>query len=124
MWQEEEFYLNGQELDNRPNSWGKINSLEHLYYISSNETEDLTLNKGFISFYADDILKEPFVNKIFEVEIKDIDKDGNERVLRGKRNKIGKGKIVSEINPSTNNYYHPHEFSGCSPWKNQLKILT
>tara|TARA_R110001583_G_scaffold122569_1_gene273862 strand:- start:27202 stop:28608 length:1407 start_codon:yes stop_codon:yes gene_type:complete len=119
LWQEDEFYLNGQKLDSRPNSWGKINSLEHLYYIASNETEDLTLNSGFIGFYADDILKQPFANKVFEVEVKDIDLEGNALISRVKRNKIGKRKIVSEINFETGKYFHPHQFFGSSPWKKQ-----
>lgn len=117
LWQEDEYYLNGQKLDSRPNSWGKINSLEHLYYIASNESEDLTLNIGFIGFYADDILKQSFANKVFEVEVKDIDNEGNEFVLKVKRYNLGSRSIISEINPSTNKYYHPHEFAGSSPWK-------
>lgn len=120
MWKEKVFYLNGQQLENKPNSWGKIDNdtNEHLYYISYNEPCDLSLNKGFIGFYANDVLKEPWSDKVFEAEVIDIDDEGREITVRVKRADIGDRKIVSELNPNNNKYWHPHQFSGNSPWKN------
>jgi hypothetical protein len=55
LWNESEFWLNGQKLDDRPHSWGPINEKwEQLYYISRGESLDLSDNPGFVGFYADD----------------------------------------------------------------------
>lgn len=119
LWDEKLYYLNGQKLENEPNSWGQIDSEtnEHLYYITSDEPSDLSLNSGYVGFYADDVLNEQWSDKVFEAEVIDIDQHGNERVIRVKRAEINGRVVVSELNPSTKNYWHPHAF-GNSPWRN------
>jgi hypothetical protein len=118
LWTEKEYFLNGQKLRNKPNSWGEINDNgEHLYYIDRNEDADLEKNKGFIGFYADDILMKSWSDRVFEAKVEDTDRNGKRIVQRVKRSEIGNRKIVSEINENTGKYYHPHQFAGCSPWK-------
>lgn len=117
-WTEEEYYINGQQLRNRPNSWGKINEQgDHLYYISRTEPEDITKNEGFVGFYAEDILEKEWSDKVFEAVVKDSGPEGEEARRRVKRSEIGNRKIISEINENTGHYYHPHQFAGISPWK-------
>jgi len=101
--------IHGGQIDSETN--------EHLYYIASNEPSDLSLNSGFIGFYADDVLNEHWSDKVFEAEVIDIDLQGNEIVRRVKRSEISGRIVVSELNPFTNKYWHPHAF-GDSPWRN------
>ncbi len=119
-WTEKEYFMNGQKLRNRPNSWGKINEQgEHLYYIGSNEPADLSQNPGFIGFYADGVLKMPWADKVFDVYVRDKDEQGREIQKRVKRSEVNGREILSEINPSTGKFWHPQQFAGCSPWKHK-----
>ena len=117
-WEEEEYYLNNQKLEFIPNSWGQINENgDHLYYIGSNELIDLCENVGFVGFYADDLLNKEWADKVFEVEIKEFNTEGQECAKRIKRAEMSNKIIISELNQETGKYYHPHQFAGCSPWK-------
>lgn len=117
-WVEEEYYLNNQKLEFIPNSWGQINENgDNLYYIGSNESIDLCENVGFVGFYADDLLNKEWADKVFEVEMKEINEDGTEYSKRIKRAEMSNKIIISELNQETGKYYHPHQFAGCSPWK-------
>lgn len=117
-WKEELYFINGQRLENRPYSWGVINDEgAELYYIDRNEPSDLSMNSGFIGFYADDILKMDWSDNIFEAIIEEIDNYGNVFHNQIKRSKTVGRKVISEVNPETQKYYHPHQFAGISPWK-------
>jgi len=118
LWTETEYWLNGQKLDARPNSWGIINeSGEHLYYLSIGEASDLVLNKGFVGHFADDLLNNEIQDKVFEILVEEIDSDGNNIRKRIKRSDLTSQKIISELNADTQKFYHPHQFAGISPWK-------
>ena len=118
LWTETEYWLNGQKLNAKPNSWGVINeNKEHLYYLSSTEKEDLLLNKGFVGHYADDLINTEIQDKVFEILIEEKDSNGNSVNKRIKKSELKNRKIISEINPHTNKFYHPHQFAGISPWK-------
>jgi hypothetical protein len=118
LWTETEYWLNGQKLNAKPNSWGVINeNKEHLYYLSSTEKEDLLLNKGFVGHYADDLINTEIQDKVFEILIEEKNPNGNSVNKRIKKSELKNRKIISEINPHTNKFYHPHQFAGISPWK-------
>lgn len=125
QWTEVEFWLNGQKLDSRPNSWGLINDQgEELYYLSRQEKSDLTLNPGFVGFFADDLLNTPLQDRVFEVEIEDTSDNGITFVRRVKRYMAAGFKVISEFNSKTNRFYHPHEFMGESPWCDMFNSPT
>jgi hypothetical protein len=118
MWTENEYYLNNQKLDNKPVSWGMINNEgDELFYIDKNQTEDFALNTGFIGFYADDVLKQSFADKVFTAMVKEVDLQGNEYTMMVKRFEIGDREIISEFDPIYNKNYVPNVFAGVSPWK-------
>lgn len=117
-WTETEYWLNGQKLDALPHSWGKVNTEnDELYYLSSQEKSDLTLNKGFVGHFADDLLNTPIQDRVFEIEVEAFDSEGTRFVSRVKRCDAAENKVIAEINPETKNYFHPHQFAGVSPWK-------
>ena len=74
-------------------------------------------NVGFVGFYADDLLNKEWADKVFEVEIKEFNTEGQECAKRIKRAEMSNKIIISELNQETGKYYHPHQFAGCSPWK-------
>jgi hypothetical protein len=118
LWTEIEYWLNGQKLDAQPNSWGIINEKgEYLYYLSSDESEDLALNSGFVGHFADDLTGTEIQDKVFEMEIEEMDSERNLIRKRIKRSEYKGQKIISEHNPQTKKYYYPQQFAGVSPWK-------
>lgn len=120
LWTEEQYFINEQRLISKPNSWGLINELEgkkiELFHISRTEPEDLAKNPGFLGFYADDILKHDWSDRIFEVEVEEITDVGS-YTRRVKRSEVGERHIVNDVNPKTGKPFHPQEFSGICPWK-------
>jgi len=123
MWEEKVFELNGQSLDYEPMSWGQINEEgENLYYISRDEPADLATNVGFVGFYANDLLKYEWADRVFEAEVEEFDSEGNSLTIRVKRANINGRKVLSEVNSETQEYYHPHQFGCISPWINTTAL--
>jgi hypothetical protein len=122
LWTEEEYYVNGQKLSSKPFSWGIVGEVEgrrlELFHISRSEPEDLAKNSGFIGFYADDVLAQEWSDRVFEVEVEHSTDEGASR-RRVKRSDVGGRRIVNEANPATGKPFHPQEFAGTSPWKNE-----
>lgn len=122
IWTEEEYYLNGQKLSSKPFSWGAIGEdggkRVEVFHISRSEPEDLAKNSGFIGFYADDVLAQEWSDCVFEVEVEHIAGEGTSR-RRVKRSDVGGRRIVNETNPASGKPFHPQEFAGTSPWKDE-----
>ncbi|MDN7134916.1 HNH endonuclease [Pseudidiomarina terrestris] len=120
-WNEELYFLNGQQLDSKPYSWGVIDSDEHnhteLFHISRQESADLALNEGFIGFYADDVIEQEWSDKVFEVEVKTEDEFGNTFAQRVKVSNINGREVIRRTNPQTQKLFHPQEFAGTCPWR-------
>lgn len=120
-WDEELFYLNGQQLYSKPSSWGILDVGEQgnieLFHISSQEPEDFATNSGFVGFYADDVLKKDWADKVFEAEVLCEDEDGYSYTKRVKLAEVGEKKVTARINPDTGKPFHPQQFAGITPWK-------
>lgn len=117
-WEETKFFLNGIKLTYKPNSWGQINEDgDELFYISSHESQDLISNKGFIGFYADDVLKQSWADKAFEVDVEEISEDGFTYSLRVKVCDINGRKVLYPENYPNERPIVPQHFAGCDPWK-------
>lgn len=115
-WEEKRYILNGHELKSEPYSWGRIDDDgQHLYHISSNEPADLATNPGFVGYYADDLLAQPWADKVFEVVVEDFDSEGQAYPRRVKKSDVQGRRILSEA--STNRPMIPQQFAGFSAWK-------
>ena len=102
-WTEEEYYLYGFRLRSRPYSWGVIEENDkkiELFHISGSEEAPLEDTKGFVGYWANDLLDKQWANKVFECYV--WKEDGENRYpLRIKRSEIGCRQIKSEIKPAT-----------------------
>lgn len=120
-WDEEQYFLNGHKLESRPFSWGVIRTdgeeTIELFHISRHEPEDFAVNSGFVGFYADDVLKQEWSDKVFEVEILCEGEEGYSCTRRVKISDIGENIVTERFNPQTQKPFHPQEFEGVTPWK-------
>lgn len=119
-WEECFFWLNGQRIISEIVVLGKINPnddscKEHLFLLKRNEAEDFALNKGFVGFYADDILKCDFADNIFEVEVQDTEKSKSKRIKRFELDESY--ELISEIDVNTSKYYLPDTGTFKNLWK-------
>jgi hypothetical protein len=120
-WIEEEYYLYGLKLQSRPPSWGvigkdKVGQEIELFHISGGEEAQLEKTPGFVGFWANDLLKKPWAEKVFECSVWE-EEEPNRYAIRVKRCSIGNRQIESEINPETGQWFHPSEYAGVSVWK-------
>lgn len=122
-WNEELFYLNGQKLFSKPISWGLIDNNEQgkveLFHISRDESEDFAVNEGFVGFYADDVLRQDWSDKVFEAEVLHEDEEGYSYARRVKISEVGERKVIARTNPQTGKPFHPQQFAGITPWKRE-----
>jgi hypothetical protein len=124
-WEENEYYLNGHRLNSKPYSWGVLeqksdsNLSIELFHISSNEKVDFERMEGFVGYWADDILDQPWADRVFECYVKAIDEEfGSEYQKRIKMYKVNMSEIIEESTPHTKKWIPPHCFSGVPLWKN------
>jgi hypothetical protein len=121
-WEEEEYYLDGYALLSRPNSWGTIDvdagSELALYHVSRKEPVDLSKHPGFVGFYADELLEQPWADRVFRVMAEKRDEGGNpyqDRVSAHEaREKVL--RVVSELDEDGRPYV-PYHFRGSSVWR-------
>ncbi|MDG4717971.1 MULTISPECIES: hypothetical protein [Thalassospira] len=116
-WEEEEYYLDGMKLISKPSSWGVItpNTNEELFHIAGSEQARLENLKGFVGYWADDLLNQSWADRVFECEVKS-DEHLNSTV-RVKRSKISGREVVRETSPEDNKWFYPHKFAGVPVWK-------
>lgn len=121
-WEEEEYYLDGYELLSRPNSWGIVESDGGgdlaLYHVSRKEPADLCTHPGFVGFYADDLLGQPWADRVFRVMVEKRDESGSayqDTVSPWEARQKGL-RIVSDHDEAGRPHV-AHHFVGSSVWK-------
>jgi len=123
-WEEKEFYLDGHRLQDKPHSWGVIVKMDgnlptELFHISSSEKVNFEQMEGFVGYWADDVLKQPWSDRVFDCYVKAIDEEtGSEYQKRIKMYEANESEIVEEAMPHTKKWIPPHMFAGVSLWKN------
>jgi len=122
-WVEKEYYLYGLKLQSRPLSWGVIGHDKgeqqiELFHIVGTEDAQLEKTEGFVGYWANDLLNQPWADRVFECSVWE-GEELNRSPTRVKRDKIGNRQIESEINSESGRWFHPHEFSGVSVWKDK-----
>lgn len=123
-WEEQEYYLYGYKLNYKPLSWGTVGlddksgkSIE-LFHIDGGVRAPFEDTAGFVGYWADDFVNEDWAKNVFECYVWEDTEDGRYQV-RVKIKDISDREIAEEINPETGRWFHPHEFSGVSVWKDK-----
>lgn len=116
QWAEIEYYLDGYQLSNKPLSWGKVEygdqGTRELFYISPDEVAPLEECDGYVGLWADDVLRQPWADQIFEVQVK----VEESVVMRVKRSAAGDREIISDMDENARPLV-PAVFAGINPWK-------